>query len=107
MKKFLHVSIVWRSTPKLPDQLKPIFNLADDWVTYGNGNWIIYTGEDASVWQGRVIAMLDVSQDGCFISEISDVHDTSGWLPAWVWQWLRKPRIDDSPYGSLLLPISR
>jgi hypothetical protein len=106
MRKFLHVSIVWGSTAKSPNQLKPIFDLADDWITYGGNNWIIYTAEASVTWQGRVMAVLNISEDFCFISEIANVHETTGFLPGWVWEWLRKPRIDNSGLQALLPPIN-
>jgi hypothetical protein len=102
MKRFLHVSIVWGGAAKSIEQLRPIFDLADDWLSYGSSNWIIYTGEDQFIWQGRIMAIVDTSVDRFFICEISDVHDTSGFLSEWTWKWLRKPRIDDSEYGKLL-----
>jgi hypothetical protein len=100
MKKFFHISIIWRGTPKSSTTLQPIFDLADDWIFLGYACWIIYTGEHVSIWQGRIIAVLG-STDTCFISEITDVHGTAGWLSPSAWEWLRKDR---SPIPYLIPP---
>ena len=104
MKRFLHISIVWGGTAKFNDQLKPILDLADDWYCYGGFNWILYTAEDIFIWQGRFIAVIDTARDKLFICEISNAHVTAGWLSEAVRQWLRKARLDESPYGFLLPP---
>ena len=111
MKRFLHVSVVWGVSPKLTDQLKPILDLADDWVTYGASNWILYTTEDIFVWQGRFCAVMDTTIDHCFICEIANIQTTTaGWLPKWIWEWLRKNR--EAPLslfspGMILPPVPK
>jgi hypothetical protein len=104
MKKFLLVSIVWGGTPKTTTQLQPILDLAEDWAAYGGSNYFLYTSEDSYVWQGRFMAVITFTQDRFFISEITNVHDTAGYFPEWVWKWLRDPRINDLPYALLPPP---
>ncbi len=101
MMKFLLVSIIWRSPVKPVDQLRPIFDLADEWITYGGGNWILYTAEDTFTWSGRVRAFL-TDTDSFFIFEISNIQYAGGWMPPWVWEWVHKDR--SSNLISLPLP---
>jgi hypothetical protein len=104
MKRFLHVSIVWLDTAKQPSQLRPILDLAEDWITYGASNFILYTQEDVLTWQGRFMAVINISTDRFFISVITDVHGTGGFLDEYIWNWLRQQRFDGSLYGTLLSP---
>lgn len=88
--RFLHVSIIWGGNGKPADQLSAILNLAEDWYSYGNGFYVLYTSEDLFTWQSRFVAIIDQSSDSFFISEIPDVHrDTSGWMKKPFWDWLR------------------
>jgi len=103
MSKFFHVSIIWVNQIKPPDQLRPIFDLAGDWVFYGNGNWIIYTSEDAYTWQGRIGAIIG-PDDSFFLCEIADIRSSGGWLPKWVWDWIRRDRSSFIPPISGVLP---
>jgi hypothetical protein len=91
MSTYFHVSIIWRNQQKPVEQVRPIFDLADDWVTYGNGNWIIYTSEDALTWQGRVLAIIS-AEDSFFLCEIADIKSSGGWLPQWIWDWVKRDR---------------
>lgn len=100
MSTFFHISIIWREQEKSVEVLSPIFNLAEDWLFLGSGNWIIYTTEDLLTWQGRMRAILG-AMDTCFISEITDVHATGGWLQQSGWNWLRKNRM---PIAQLMPP---
>jgi hypothetical protein len=100
MKKFFHVSFVWGGPAKSTETLRPIFDIAEDWLYFGNGNWIIYTDEDIYTWQGRMIAVLGPT-DYCFISEITNVYGTAGWLAQSSWDWLRKDR---NPISYLMPP---
>lgn len=101
MNKFLHISIVWRAEEKSVDQLRPIFDLAEEWVCYGGSNWILYTSGDISTWQGRVRAIISDS-DSFFVCEIAHVRNSGGWLPKWVWDWIKK----DRQYDQFVLPLS-
>lgn len=105
MTRFLHISVVWGVNAKTTDQLKSILDIAPDWLTYGNSNWILYTTEDLVTWQGRFLAIIDTGNDLCFICEIPDIHTTGGWLPKWIWDWMRQPR-DNAPLYSLSPPSS-
>lgn len=96
--QFLHVSIVWGGTPKTLDQLRPIFDLADEWLCYGGSNWIVYTSETTFTWQGRMRAVTGDS-DVFFISQIQNVTECGGWLPQWMWAWIKKPRGTSQPFG--------
>lgn len=89
--QFLHISIVWRSPEKSVDQVRPIFDLANEWVTYGGGNWILYTSESIYVWQGRIRAIL-TDKDSFFICKIDGIEQSGGWIPKWVWNWIHKDR---------------
>ncbi|MFZ1087028.1 MAG: hypothetical protein WAN35_18855 [Terracidiphilus sp.] len=100
MMRFFHISIVWGGPVKLPDQLKPIFDLASDWITYGGGNYIIYTSEDVFTWQGRISAIIG-PEDTFLLCEISNIENSGGWLAKWIWDWIRKPRENILNYGML------
>lgn len=89
---FMHISIVWRGQEKKLEQLRPIFDLAEDWVTYGGHNWIIYTSEDAFTWSGRIKAVINESLDSFVICEVLNKDSFYGWCPTYVSEWLNQPR---------------
>jgi hypothetical protein len=89
---FMHISIVWRGPEKKLDQLRPIFDLAEDWVMYGNSNWIIYTSENLLTWHGRIKAVVNESQDSFVICEVPNKESFIGWCPQYVVDWIEKPR---------------
>jgi hypothetical protein len=91
MNKYFHISIIWTTPAKPLDQLRPIFDLALEWIFYGGNNWIIYTGESTYTWQGRMRAVTNDS-DFFFICEIANIENSGGWLPKWVWDWIKKER---------------
>jgi hypothetical protein len=105
--KFFHISIVWISSEKDAQRLSPIFNLAQDWLFYGNSNWIIYTSESINTWQDRIRAVV-ADEDYFFMCEITNVMETAGWMKKWVWDWLRKDRATILPplpnFGGILPP---
>lgn len=85
MMRFFHVSIVWGETSKGLEQLRGIFNDADDWITYGGSNWILYTSDEIYTWQARLVAVIDQAKDSFFICEILNIDFAGGWMPRWVW----------------------
>ncbi len=91
MTKYFHLSIIWNGPAKSVELLTPIFDLADDWITYGGSNWIVYTSEDLVKWSGRIRAVIS-DADSFFICEIADITETDGWLQMWVWEWIHKSR---------------
>jgi hypothetical protein len=97
---FIHITIVWRGSEKGLDQLRPILDLAEDWVTYGGSNWIIYTSENISTWNGRMQAVINTAVDSVVLCEIPNKDAFAGWVPIGVVEWIHKPRFS----GSLLPP---
>lgn len=95
MMKFFHISIVWSGAEKPVDQLRPILDLADDWIAYGMVNFIIYTEESAYVWQGRMRAITG-NGDSFFVCEIANIGQSGGWLAASLWDWIKRDR--STPY---------
>jgi hypothetical protein len=93
MSKFFHVSFVWVNEIKQPMQLRPIFDLAEDWAVYGVTSYIIYTREDVYTWQGRMMAVISQG-DLFFICEIADIKSSGGFLPKSVRDWINKDRTD-------------
>lgn len=89
---FMHISIVWRGSEKTVEQLRPIFDLAEDWIMYGNSNWIIYTSEDRLTWCGRIRAVIDEPTDSFVICEVPSGDSFVGWCPKAVADWIHKPR---------------
>ena len=102
----LHISFIWADTPKPSGLLSPIFDLADDWFSYGTSFYVLFTSEDMYIWQKRLMAVINES-DSLVISEISNPHNTAGWMSQTFWQWLRKERGGQTIEGtsSPLLPL--
>jgi hypothetical protein len=101
MSKYFHISIVWADQIKLPDQLRSIFDLAQDWAVYGVGSYLIYTREELYTWQGRMMAVISQG-DFFFICEISDIKSCGGFLPRYIWDWINKDRTD---YGGTIFDV--
>ncbi len=88
-KQFLHVGFDWGNAPKLK-QLEEIFNRASDWLRYAPNCWILWTGRSPNQWARRIRPLLDPG-DHFFICKL-DIDERQGWLPRWVWDWLRQDR---------------
>lgn len=97
---FMNISIVWRGPGKTTEQLRPILDLAEDWIAYGNSNWLIYTSEDPFTWNGRIKAVINESLDSFVICQVPSKDSFYGWCPTAVIEWFKKPR------PSYLLPPS-
>lgn len=103
--RFLQATFVWNGPQKTIEQLKPIFDLAQDWVSLGP-IWIIYTGEDVSTWAARARAVIGPS-DYVIVCELTNITGANGWMPPWIWDWINKSRIDGPDYGLMLRSINR
>jgi hypothetical protein len=91
MMTFFHISIIWIGPEKSVETLRPIFNLAEDWQSLGTSNYIIYTNENAYIWQGRIMAIIS-AEDYFFLFEISNIKTSGGFLPKALWDWIKKDR---------------
>jgi hypothetical protein len=87
--RFLLVTFAW-SAPKQTDQLRPVFDVAIDWIRYMPSCWIIYTTTRTSWWYERIRHYM-VQDDRVFICELN-LKESAGWLDTWVWDWINKAR---------------
>jgi hypothetical protein len=87
---YFHVGFIWRG-PAKQKELTPIFNLAEDWITYGGNNWIIYTKQSIFEWNGWLGAVLG-PEDSILIIELPHHLIGVGLMPEWVWEWINKDR---------------
>ncbi len=89
MPIFLHIGFAFRGRPKV-GELEPVFGKAIDWVRYAPNCWIVYTTSSPRLWMARLRPFLSAG-DQVFIVRL-DLETRSGWLPKWVWEWLKTPR---------------
>lgn len=88
-KHFLHIGFNWNETPKIKE-IKPIFDKALDWVRYAPNCWLVWTSSTPQVWYERLMPYLG-ENDHVFICAV-DISLRQGWLPKWIWEWIRKER---------------
>ena len=89
MSKFLHIGFNWSGEPKITE-LKPIFDLAIDWIHYAPNCWIVWTSSDPAKWYERLKPHLGTN-DHMFICAV-DMKTRNGWLPKSTWAWIDKTR---------------
>jgi hypothetical protein len=89
--KFMHIGIVWKNQNK-HEQIKAALGQATDWVFYAGCNWIVYSNVSISDWAIHLRSVIN-SEDSLFICEICNITESDGWMPPWVWEWVRKPRL--------------
>lgn len=92
-ERFLIVVFTWRGPAKV-DELKPVFDLAIDWVRIGANTWILWTNTNAAGWFPPLQPHLGAG-DSLFISELnlSTVNENyTGWQDKWIWDWFDKHR---------------
>jgi hypothetical protein len=89
--RFLHVGVAYNSGfPLAPETLDEVFDKALGWVRYSDTNWILWTTTSAADWTVRVRQRLSPG-DHVFICRL-DMNERQGWLPRWIWDWMRNPR---------------
>lgn len=89
---FFHVGFIWRG-PAKQVEITAIFDLAEDWISYGGNNWIIYTKRDYLTWCGWLRAVLG-PDDSVLILELNNPLIGVGFMPQWVWDWINRDRTD-------------
>lgn len=87
--QLLHISFDFKGTVDR-EALKKKFDLAIDWVQYLPCCWIVYTTSSPQKWYARLKPLLG-PRDLMFICKI-DITQRQGWLPKWVWEWIKKSR---------------
>jgi hypothetical protein len=100
VNKFLHIGIHFEARKPEIAELVPVFNKALDWVRYAPNNWIVLTSSVPDVWYYRLKPVLH-DNDSLFICEIATVDGLligTGYLPHFVWEWLKKHR---QPYSQI------
>jgi len=85
--QFLHISIDSKGQIG-PKSLEGRFNLAVDWIHYLPNCWIVKTTSDAQKWYDRLKPYIGPNSS-ILICKI-DLKERQGWLPKWVWEWIRK-----------------
>lgn len=88
--RFLHVGIAYGSgLPRPPEEFDVVFDKAFSWCRYSDTTWILWTNTSARVWTDRVRQHLR-SGDHVLVVAL-DMSERQGWLPRWVWDWIRDP----------------
>lgn len=88
--RFYHIAFNWDGVPKVKELEEPVFNKALDWARYAANCWIVWSTTDPQGWLTRIKPHMGPG-DHVFICEL-DVTNRQGWLPKWMWGWLKKPR---------------
>ncbi len=90
MAEFLQITFWFKD--QVPDEglLKKKMDLAIDWVCPFPNCWIVYTTADPAKWWERIKPLVQ-TEDRVLIVGI-DINKRQGWLPKWVWQWIKKER---------------
>lgn len=87
---FLHIAFNFEGRPAKEHELKPVFDLALDWVRYAPNCWIVYTTSTPQAWYERLKPKLH-THDSVFICELN-LQNNFGSLHKFVWDWLNKKR---------------
>jgi hypothetical protein len=66
--------------------LTALFNMAEDWVSYAPGCWIVRTSETSAAWAKR----LDEATDPEAAIVVTKFGHMAGSIPQAVWDWLEK-----------------
>ena len=92
MRKYLHIGVNFFGNTASAESLQVILNNAIDWVRYAPNCWIVLTTSDPVIWYQRLKGALHDS-DTFFICELQvtngHIH-SSGFLPAFIWEWFGK-----------------
>lgn len=92
-KKYVHIGINWIGPPKTEEihQLVMAPNAAEDWIKYGGNSWIVYSQYDQNAWAEYLRPHIRTA-DTLLIYEIVNLHQSAGWAPKWLWDWINRPR---------------
>jgi hypothetical protein len=77
-----------------------------DWMRYSSTCYVVWTTGDASMLSGALLTVPGM-RAGYFLVVKMDLSDSFGWLPGWLWEWLKKerpPQLDLSSLFPLLGP---
>lgn len=86
--KTILVSYDLKSKDRNYSSLIETIKAAEGWWHHLDSTWVIVTNESLSVWQEKLMAQMDKS-DNLFLIEIQS-GVVNGWLPSQAWEWLRK-----------------
>ncbi len=92
MRFLLHISFDFHGRKSDPNELRPAFDRAIDWVRYAPNCWIVCTTSEPKIWYQRLKPLLH-DEDLMLICEVGAPANRivfSGYLPEFVWTWLRK-----------------
>lgn len=86
MAHFLHVFVKPNHGVSRND-IETVLNKAKDWIRYGDGVYIVYTGMDSATWKRRLIGL--AKPDGyLFIAEL-DMKAAKGFMASSFWDWVK------------------
>jgi hypothetical protein len=88
-KTFLSITFNFEGR-EAPKALEKKINKALDWMSYAPNCWLVWTTSDPAKWYDRIKPVLRPG-DHVFIVEI-DINNRAGWLPGWIWEWIKKDR---------------
>ncbi|MHA2219416.1 MAG: hypothetical protein ACXACY_26190 [Candidatus Hodarchaeales archaeon] len=87
--QFLHISFDVKEKYD-EEKLRKKFDLALDWIHYAPGCWIVRTTSSAEKWYQRIKPV--VGPKNLFLIVKIDLEERYGWMPKWVWEWIKQYR---------------
>ena len=87
MTRLLHIAFTFQGGERTKE-LEPVFGKSLDWIRYAPNCWIVRTRLSPKQWMGRLKPYLSTG-DWALIVAV-DVKQRAGWLPGWVWDWIKK-----------------
>lgn len=91
MGKLLHIAFNPRQSPPSIESLKPVYDMALDWLVYAPNCCIVFTSSEPDVWFHRLEPVLN-DGDSILIHEIYVAGKSifTGRLPDFAWAWMQK-----------------
>lgn len=88
MKAIFVVVVRWVSSPINPALVDAVMSEAGDWVRVTGDTWIVVTDLGPTFIRDLLLKHLS-TEDQSMILPINPYAPADGWMPPWVWQWLR------------------
>lgn len=106
--RYVHVALNYMQAVDWQAVQQAIDLEAIDWMRYAPNCYVLWTESELATIAGRLLTVPGMQANYFFICKI-DIHDGFGWLPQWVWNWLRQNRTEHGfylPPPPLVPPIS-
>jgi hypothetical protein len=88
------VSFVFSGDPPSLDDMKKVFEDAEDWIQYDSSRaWVMYTDGDLDTWRDKIRKIHGLSEESAFfLVEFKEPRNYSGYMYDVFWEWLTKTR---------------